>query len=113
MSKYANIIEQLQYGSLAEEIDQKLSELIKACESTQRQGEITVTFKLKPGKGNSGQMEITPAVKAKVPEVERGSAIMFITPAGDLTQQDPRQKELDLKKLAETAKTPMKIAGAK
>ncbi len=99
MANFIEVTKHIQYGSLAEELDEKLTELVNQCEKTQRGGSITLTFKLKPGKGNNGQMEIIPVVTAKIPEHERGSAIMFTTPEGDLQQQDPRQKQLDLKVL--------------
>lgn len=110
--KYTGLVGQIQYGSLAEELDEKLTELVKACESCHRQGELTLTLKLKPGKGNSGQMEVTPVVKMKAPEAERGSAILFTTPEGNLQQQDPRQPNLPLKQAAEPAEPVLKIVKA-
>lgn len=107
MNQFVDVLQQIQYGSLNEELSEKLQKLVQACESTQRLGSISLTLKLKPGRGNSGQMEITPIVKVQIPEAERGSAILFVTPEGHLQTQDPRQKNLELQQVE--PKKPLKF----
>ena len=34
-------------------------------------------------------------VKVKLPKEERGSSIMFSTPEGNLTREDPRQMQIE------------------
>lgn len=70
-----------------------MNELVLACDKTGKVGSLTMTLKLKPGKG--GQMEISDDLKVKLPEFERGTTLMFPTPEGNLTREDPRQLKID------------------
>ena len=92
----ASFIKTLTDIGLSVELDEKLTEVVRAAEMTGKVGSITVSLKIK-AKGNSGQIEITPAVKAVVPEHERGNVLMFATPEGNLQLEDPRQQKLELK----------------
>ena len=96
MANYAKTLSDIYRGGLLSELDEKLSEVVKAAELTGKQGSLALTLKIKT-KGNSGQVEITPVVKAAVPEHDRGNVLMFATPEGNLQLQDPRQRNLDLK----------------
>lgn len=106
MANFNQTISNIYQGGLSDELDEKLSEVVKAAEITGKVGSITVQLKIK-AKGNSGQIEISPVVKANIPEHERGTAIMFATPEGELQLQDPRQRDLELK---EVEKKPLKFA---
>ena len=80
---------------------------IQSRKYTGKVGSITVSLKIK-AKGNSGQIEITPTIKAVVPEHERGNVLMFATPEGNLQLEDPRQQKLELKDAPEPK--PLKFA---
>lgn len=82
----------LRFGTLADDLTQELNRLTEKCASTGKQGTLTLTLKLKPGKG--GQIEVSDEVKIKMPEEEKGSTIMFATPEGNLQREDPRQMEI-------------------
>ncbi|WP_373753621.1 hypothetical protein [Neisseria weixii] len=109
----ANFVKTIEDLKLNTELSEKLAEVIKAAELTGKVGAITIQLKFKT-KGNTGQIEIQPIIKANIPEYERGTAIMFATSEGNLQLNDPRQLDLPLKQVeqAETPKT-LKIAGAK
>lgn len=108
MANYLQTIENIYQGNLVDELNEQLTELVKACELTLKQGSITLEIKIK-AQGNTGQMEIKPAVKTKIPQHERGTAIMFATPEHNLTLQDPRQGNLNLKVLEKTQQKIKKI----
>lgn len=93
MKPFTDTINQLRFGALSEELTKKLGELTEVCKETGKSGELTLTIKLKPGKG--GQVEVIDHVKLKTPEPERSSSIMFVGEAG-LQREDPRQRKLDL-----------------
>jgi hypothetical protein len=93
MKPFIDTLNAIRYGNLHEELTDKLSELTKACSETGKVGELTLKIKLKPGK--AGQMEILDEIKAKIPEFERGSTILFTTPEGNLQREDPRQMKLE------------------
>lgn len=95
MKPFTDTLNALRFGELSEELTQKLGQLTAACVETQRNGQITLTLTLKPGRG--GQVEVIDDVKLKLPKEERGSSIMFTTPEGNLQREDPRQKKLDLR----------------
>jgi len=90
---FNSTIDQLRYGELHDELDAGLATLVSACTETGKVGELTLTIKLKPGKG--GQIEVLDAVKLKVPAHERGTTLMFPTPEGNLQREDPRQMRID------------------
>lgn len=96
MANYAQTLSDIYRGGLLSELDEKLTEVVKAAELTGKQGSLTLTLKIKT-QGSSGQVDLTPVIKSVVPEHDRGNVIMFATPEGNLQLQDPRQKQLDLK----------------
>lgn len=108
----------LRYGTLDEELGEKLNELVRKCEETQRVGTLSLSLKIKPAK--AGRIEIIDDIKVTMPKEEKGSSIMFVLPSGKLTRTDPRQMEIDgLKTVDEetgeiktvaSAPTPMRIA---
>ena len=103
MANFNQTLDTIYAGGLAAELDEKLTEVVRAAELTGKTGSISVTLKIK-AKGSSGQIEITPAVKALVPEHERGNVLMFATPEGNLQLEDPRQQKRTFKDAPE-AKT--------
>lgn len=90
---FMKMIAELRYGSLLDDLTEKMQELVNACNSTGRKGSLTLTINLSPGKG--GEVAITDKIVSKVPELEKGSSIMFITPEGNLQRSDPRQMTID------------------
>ena len=90
---FTDTINSLRFGTLAEELTNKLNALTLKCTDTGKAGSITLTISLKPGKG--GQMEVFDDLKVKEPREERGSSIMFSTPEGNLQREDPRQRTLE------------------
>lgn len=90
---FTSTITALRYGKLHNELDKSLATLVDACTDTGKVGELTLTIKLKPGKG--GQIEVFDNVKLKAPAHERGTTLMFPTPEGELQREDPRQMRID------------------
>lgn len=90
---FAQTIDSLRFGTLSDELTDKLRELVNQCATTGRAGTITLTLALKPGKG--GQIEVFDEVKLKLPKEEKGSSLMFATPENNLQREDPRQMQLE------------------
>jgi hypothetical protein len=86
-------LDSLRFGTLADELTDKLRDLTATCASTGRAGSLTLTLQLKPGKG--GQIEVFDEVKLKLPKEEKGSSLMFATPENFLQREDPRQLTLE------------------
>lgn len=90
---YTSTVEALRFGTLGDELNHKLREVVASCATTGRSGAITLTLTLKPGKG--GQIEVFDEIKLKLPKEEKGSSLMFATPENNLQREDPRQLPLE------------------
>lgn len=101
MQQFCNVIDQIRFGNLSDELTDKLNALTIACSDTNKGGELTLSIKIKPGK--AGQMEISDNVKVKMPEYARETTLMFATVDGGLQRNDPRQKTLDLSGLKDVS----------
>ena len=84
---------QLRYGELHEELTDAINEVVSKVDVTQKAGKIVLTLAFKAGKG--GQIEIADDLKVTLPKEEKGHTIMFATPEGNLTRQDPRQPSFE------------------
>lgn len=90
---YTQTVDALRFGTLGDELTDKLRDLVAACATTGRAGSLTFSLHLKPGKG--GQIEVFDDIKMKMPKEEKGSSLMFATPDNNLTREDPRQLTLE------------------
>jgi hypothetical protein len=111
MRPFTDTLAQLRYGTLGEDLTKALHELTLKCQDTGRSGALTLQLQLKPGKG--GQIEVFDDIKVKLPKEERGSTIMFSTPEGNLTREDPRQMQIEGLRTVDKATGELKrVAGA-
>lgn len=83
----------LRYGTLHDDLTNELNALVSKVANSMKAGELTLKLKLKPGKG--GQIEIVDDILVKAPKEEKGTSIMFATPDGNLTREDPRQLQIE------------------
>lgn len=90
---FADTINVLRYGSLARELDESLRDLVHECCEHGKGGSITLTLALNPKKGAA--FEITDDIKVKKPKPNKGVSLMFPTPDGMLSRNDPRQREIE------------------
>lgn len=90
---FSSTVDSLRFGTLGDELTDKLRDLVATCATTGRAGAITLTLQLKPGKG--GQIEVFDEIKVKAPKEEKGSTLMFATPENNLSREDPRQLPLE------------------
>jgi hypothetical protein len=90
---FTSTVDALRFGTLSDELTDKLRDLVAVCASTGRNGALTLTLQLKPGKG--GQIEVFDEIKVKLPKEEKGSSLMFATPDNNLQREDPRQLQLE------------------
>jgi hypothetical protein len=107
MKPFTDTLNSLRYGSLSDELTEKLEELLSRCVAAHASGTLTLKLKLKPG--NAGQIEITDDVTITAPKEQKGTSIMFATPEGNLQREDPRQQSLPgLKSVEEGTKQELK-----
>ena len=93
-------VAQLRNGQTQIEASEMLNELVLACRETNKVGELTLKIKVRPD-GASGQYFLEDQVTINAPKPERGKTLFFGTPEGNLSRQDPNQKELELRSLDE------------
>lgn len=90
---FTDTLNTLRFGTLNDDLSDALHELIEKCANTGKAGTLTLQLTLKPGKG--GQIEVIDDLKVKLPKEEKGTTLMFATPEGNLTREDPRQLKLE------------------
>ena len=90
---FTSTVDALRFGTLSDELTDKLRDLVATCAATGRNGALTLTLQLRPGKG--GQIEVFDEIKVKLPKEEKGSSLMFATPDNNLQREDPRQLQLE------------------
>jgi hypothetical protein len=93
MKPFTDTLNHMRFGTLSEDLTKALHELTQKCADTGRSGKLTLELQLKPGKG--GQIEVFDDIRVKLPKEERGSTILFATPEGNLTREDPRQMQIE------------------
>ena len=109
MRPFTDTLNALRFGTLTDDLTKALNELTQKVAETNKSGELTLKLSLKPGKG--GQIEVFDDIKVKAPKEERGSSIMFATPEGNLTREDPRQMQIEGLRTVDTKTGELKRVG--
>lgn len=91
---FTDILRQIRKGIVVTQLDDALREVNEAVIDTGKPGEITLKIKIKPMKGDSCQVTLTPSVTWKKPQADLPDGIFFLTGDGDLVRNDPEQREL-------------------
>lgn len=86
----------LQGGVFLELCSTKLAEVVQAVDETGKAGKLTITLDLKRA---SGAIEIVAKVTNKAPEEKPDSDLMWATVEGNLSQDNPSQRKLDLRQV--------------
>jgi len=94
---FTDLIDELDMGQCSAECTRALREVIArnaeiASENGKASGSITVTLTFATA-GQSGQTDIGYAVNAKPASRPTAKTVLYATPKGGLTAQDPRQKK--------------------
>lgn len=95
---FGETLGELRYGAASDEITVALGELVGAVQETGRGGTLTLTLSVKPqSKGAENIITIADTIAVKMPKVDKGETIMFVSADGSLTRNDPRQMNMELK----------------
>ncbi len=86
---------QLLNGHTQAELSEALAECVDRVRDTGKQAKLTLVLTIKPA--GPGQYEIRDQIKQQLPELDRGITLMFGTPEGNLTREDPNQMKMELK----------------
>lgn len=95
MRPFAAWLREVQNGRTHDEATTKLAEVVEAVAETGKAGKLTLTFTIKPMKGNTDVLLVEDAVVSKAPQHDRKASIFYPDEHGNLTRTDPHQPELE------------------
>ena len=91
---FTDTLRDIRGGEVLDQLDEQLQELVRAVQSTQAGGQITLTLIVAPMKGSSEAVIVKDAIKLKKPEIKNTGTLMFPTVEGNLQRNNPNQREL-------------------
>lgn len=95
MTDFVSLLVEMRNGQVASDLNMKFNEVLRAVLETAGKGELTVKFKISPGKLGFGgaviEVETEHETKMKKPELNIGRSIFFVDKEGNLTREDPEQ----------------------
>lgn len=100
---FAYTLAQLRYGATQAELSEMLNECVNRARETGKAATITLTLKIVPD--GDGTYRLEDKAVHKLPTFSRGSTVMYGTPEGNLQREDPRQKTLELRPIADEPAT--------
>lgn len=87
----------LRDGRTIDDLAFELNQVIEGVRSTGRAGELKLTLKITPAKKGDGEVVmLADEIKTKVPK-EQASTLFFTTADNNLSRNNPRQGEMELK----------------
>jgi len=82
-------------GSCQDELSQKLAELTTSVRNLGRKGKLTLEITVAPlSRGGGMAVTITDKIRLSAPVQEPETSIFFVGDNGELSRNDPRQREL-------------------
>lgn len=101
MRNIAEVMSTLHGGSFADECSDELKQLVRSVEETGKAGKLTITLDLKKA---GAALQIDAKVTSKTPEPKADADLLWATVEGNLSLQNPNQRNLDLQEVS-TQKT--------
>lgn len=100
---FAAFLHEQRGGLLAAELSEQFNEMVEACATHGKVGQLTLTIKVKPtGGGHTTSVLVVDDVKVKRPEGERAPSVFFVDDDHNLTREDPTAPRLPLQEVAPT-----------
>lgn len=93
-------IGEINRGLLDEELGMAIKEVTAAVLRHGKKGTVTMKLEISAHNFDMGSVKILHDVKAVLPKEKREGGILFATPSGKLTPNDPAQISLELKTVA-------------
>lgn len=102
MRPFNDTLREMAGGRTHQEMTEKLAEIVEAVMLTHRAGKLTLEITVKPNGDHA--VTLSDKVKATVPEGSRGDSVFFVKD-GSLQRNDPRQTEMNLRRVEEPKTT--------
>jgi len=94
MVPFTDVLSQYRKGVVVAELTETLAQICEAVIDTGKPGELTLKLKIKPPKGDSVLVTLSPVIAAKIPKADMPEGIYFVGAGGELLRNDPDQKEM-------------------
>lgn len=91
---FLDTVRDLRGGEVLDQLDEQLQELVRAVQTTQAGGQLTLTVVVSPTKGASEAVIVKDLIKLKKPEIKSAGTLMFPTVEGNLQRNNPNQRDL-------------------
>lgn len=101
MRTIAEVFSTLHGGAFADKCAQELKQLVRGIEDTGKAGKLTITLDIKKA---GGALSIDAKVTSKTPEPKADPDLLWATVEGNLSLQNPAQRNLDLQDVSAPAK---------
>lgn len=101
MRTIAEVLSTLQGGTFADTCTDELKQLVKGVEDTGKAGKLTITLDFKKA---GGALSIDAKVTSKTPEQKADPDLLWATVEGNLSLQNPSQRNLDLQEVGAPSK---------
>ncbi|OAM33262.1 hypothetical protein A7P96_00515 [Eikenella sp. NML03-A-027] len=98
-------------GLLDTELGEAISTAVAACLSHGKRATVTLKLTIDSQNIKDGTVRISHDIASKLPKEKREGSIVFATPEGNLTTEDPAQAKLDLQGTGESKV--IKLTGTK
>lgn len=109
---FVSTVRDLSYGADALKASETLDKAVQRSLDTGKATTMTLKLTIKPVGNHTGQVEIKDSISCKLPELDRGMSLMFVTPDGNLTRDNPKQASMDLRSVDEATKEPKTVGAA-
>lgn len=87
-------------GVCMDELSRQLAELTKTVRNSGRKGKLVLELTVNPlQKGGGRAVTVTDKITLKLPTEEPEVSVFFVGDEGELTRNDPRQRELNLREI--------------
>ena len=90
----------LEGGTLLDTLSDKMADLVKQVDTTDKPGELVLRLKVK--RVSSAAIGVVPTYELKVPKEKPEETLLYPTPEGNLTQDHPKQQKLALQPVEDT-----------
>lgn len=91
---FLDVLRELEKGRLADELSEKLPQVVAAVKDTGKPGALTLTIRVKPYNKDDDILIVDSTVTAKVPQPDRKPSLMYADGDANLVRSDPNQPML-------------------
>ncbi len=97
---FFDVARDLRRGQFLDECTEKMQEVINSVEETNKSAKLIIEVTVQPASRLGGAVKVSDKVTTKLPALEAGETIMFVTNDNNLVANDPRQQNLELKSVS-------------